>query len=154
MFHRVGVVRPCALEAAGDRGIAVAAAEGIAPTEVLLFDAGAGRRKADILSRIGGAVRLAEGVAAGDQRDRFLVVHRHAAERLANIARCGKWIGLAVRTFRIHIDQTHLHGRERLFEVVFAAVALVLEPCIFRAPVDVFVGLPRIDAAAARIRTS
>ena len=29
--------------------------------------------------RVGGAVGLAEGVAAGDQRDGLLVVHRHAA---------------------------------------------------------------------------
>ena len=35
--------------------------------------------------RIAGAVGLAEGVAAGNQRDRLLVVHRHARERLANI---------------------------------------------------------------------
>ena len=35
--------------------------------------------------RIAGAVGLAEGVAAGDQRDGLLVVHRHAEERLADV---------------------------------------------------------------------
>ena len=35
---------------------------------------------------IAGAVGLAEGVAAGDERDGLLVVHRHAAERLADVA--------------------------------------------------------------------
>jgi hypothetical protein len=37
--------------------------------------------------RIARAVGLAEGVAAGDQGDRLLVVHRHAREGLADVAR-------------------------------------------------------------------
>ena len=44
-----------------------------------------------------GAVALAEGVAADDERDRLLVVHRHAGERLADVARRGERIGVAVR---------------------------------------------------------
>ena len=39
------------------------------------------------------AVGLAERVAAGDERHRLLVVHRHAAERLADVARGGDGIG-------------------------------------------------------------
>ena len=37
--------------------------------------------------RVDRAVGLAERVAADDERDRLLVVHRHAAERLADVAR-------------------------------------------------------------------
>ena len=77
---------------------------------------------------IGGAVRFTERVSAGDQRDGLLVVHRHTRERLANIARRGERIGISVRAFRIHVDQAHLHGRERILEIALAAVALVGEP--------------------------
>ena len=55
-------------------------------------------------------MRLAEGVAAGDQRDGLFVIHRHAREGLADIARRGDRVRVAVRAFRIHIDQAHLHG--------------------------------------------
>ena len=44
-------------------------------------------------------------------------------------------IGIAVRAFRIDVDQAHLHGAERLGELALAAVALVAEPGAFRAPV-------------------
>jgi hypothetical protein len=39
---------------------------------------------------------LAEGVAAGDQGDGLFVVHRHAGEGLADVARRGEGIGVAV----------------------------------------------------------
>ena len=66
-------------------------------------------------------MRLAERVAAGDQRDRLLVVHRHALERLADIPRRGERVRLAVRPFRIDVDQTHLHGGERILKFAVAA---------------------------------
>jgi hypothetical protein len=43
--------------------------------------------------------RLAEGVAAGRQGDRFFVVHRHAGEGLADVAAGSDRIGVAVRAF-------------------------------------------------------
>ena len=46
------------------------------------------------------AVGLAEGVAAGDQGDGLLVVHRHAGEGLADVAGRGERIGVAVRALR------------------------------------------------------
>ena len=63
--------------------------------------------------RIAGAVALAEGVAAGDERDGLLVVHRHARERLADVARGELRIGVAVRALGVHVDEAHLHGAER-----------------------------------------
>src|SRR5690606_41137241 len=56
-------------------------------------------------------------VTAGDERDSFLVVHGHAAEGVANIAGGSDGIGVAVGAFRIDVDQAHLHGRERVFEI-------------------------------------
>jgi hypothetical protein len=73
-------------------------------------------------------MRLAEGVSAGDQGNRLLVVHRHARERLANVPRRSDRIGLAVGAFRIHVDQAHLHRAERIVELTVAAVALVSQP--------------------------
>ena len=90
---------------------------------------------------------LAEGVAAGDQRDGLLVVHRHAGEGLADVAGRGDGIGLAVRPFRIDVDEAHLHGAERIGELALAAVALVAQPRAFRTPVELF-RLPGVDAAA------
>ncbi len=92
---------------------------------------------------------LAEGVTAGNQRDRFFVVHRHAAERFANIPGRRERIRIAVRPFRIDVDQTHLHGGERILKITVAAVALVRQPLAFGAPVDVLFGLPDIRAPAA-----
>ena len=40
---------------------------------------------ADVVG-VAGAVALAERVAADDERDRLLVVHRHAGEGLADVA--------------------------------------------------------------------
>ena len=98
---------------------------------------------------IAGAVGFAEGVTAGDERDRLFVVHGHAAERFANILGRRQGIGLAVRPFRIHVDETHLHGSERILEIAVARVALVAKPGVLLAPVHGFVGLPHIGAPAA-----
>ena len=97
---------------------------------------------------VAGAVGLAEGVAAGDQRDRLLVVHRHAAERLADVPGRGERVRVAVRAFRVDVDQAHLHGGERVFELPVAGVALVAEPLGLGAPVDVLLGLPDVLAPA------
>jgi hypothetical protein len=67
------------------------------------------------------AVRLAEGVAAGDQRHGLLVVHRHAREGLAHVAAGGHRVGVAVRAFGVHVDQAHLHGGQRVLQLALAA---------------------------------
>ena len=94
----------------------------------------------------GGAMGFAEGVPAGDERNRFLVVHRHAAERLSNVDAGGKRIRIAARPLRINVDQTHLRGAEGFLEVALAAVALVVEPSGLRAPVNILFGLGRTSA--------
>ena len=148
LLHFVGVVRPDDLEAAGDRVIAFAGPEFILPAEALLFDRRAFGLGADIDLRIRRAVGLAEGVAAGDQRDGLLVVHRHALERFANVARRGERVRLAVRPFRIDVDQAHLHRAERILQLAIAEIAIIRQPLAFRAPIDEIVGLPAVRAPA------
>jgi hypothetical protein len=139
---------PDDFQAATDGVAAAAGAEGVLPAEALFLDIGAFGQRADILVRIGSAVGLAEAVAAGDQRHRLLVVHRHAAERLANVLRRLDGIGIAVRAFRIDVDQAHLDGAERILELTVAAVALVGEPLALTAPIDVLRRLPHVGTSA------
>ncbi len=141
-------LRPGHFRTAGDGVGAVAGAVLALPAEALVLDGATFRVRAD-QRRIAGAVRLAEGVAARDQCDGFLVVHRHAEERLADILRRRDRIRLAVRSLRIDVDQAHLHRAERFGEFAFAAVAFVAEPGAFRTPVQLF-GLPHIGAAAGK----
>lgn len=143
--------RPRDFEPARDRVRALARAVRALPAEALRFDARGLRLGADV-RRGPRAVRLAERVAARDQRDRLFVVHRHAREGVTNVARRGDRIGIAVRAFRIHVDEAHLHGGERVLELAVARIAAVraaaqFQPDLFRAPVDVL-GLPRVRAAA------
>src|SRR5436305_9262942 len=88
-------------------------------------------------------MRLAERVAADDERDRLLVVHRHPTERVADVPGGSQRIRVAVRSLRIHVDEAHLNGGERIGELPVAAVALVSEPGVLRAPEDL-VGLPDV----------
>ena len=60
---------------------------------------------------------LAEGVAARNQRDGLLVVHRHAVERFTDVLSRRDRIRFAVRSFRIDVNQAHLHGGEGDVEV-------------------------------------
>ena len=139
-------LRPGHFRTAGDGVGAEAGAMLALPAEALILDGAAFRIRAD-QRRIAGAVGLAEGVAAGDQCDGLFVVHRHAEERLADVLRRLDRIGVAVRAFRIDVDQAHLHRAERLGELAFAAVAFVAQPGAFGTPVQFF-RLPHIGAAA------
>src|SRR2546422_1597770 len=139
---------PSDLQAAGDRVTAFARAEPALPAEALLLD-GRGFGLRPHLRFGAGAVSLAEGVTAGDERNRLFVVHRHTAERFANIPGRRDGIRVAVRALRIDVDQTHLNGAERSFEVPVAGVAFVIQPPVLGAPVDVSFRLPDVLATAA-----
>src|SRR6185312_11893172 len=97
--------------------------------------------------RVARAMGLAEGVAARDQGYGLFVVHGHAEERLADILGRRERVGIAVRAFRVDVDQAHLHRAERLGELALSAVTLVAEPGAFRTPIEFF-RLPDVDAAA------
>src|SRR5258708_24918168 len=95
---------PDDFQAAADRIAAFAAAMAALPAEALFLDADGFGHWAD-QRPIAGAVGLAERMSARDERDGLLVVHRHARERLADIPCRSDWIRLAVRPFRIDVDQ-------------------------------------------------
>ncbi len=79
-------VSPDDLGAAGDAIGADARVVLALPAEALVLERARFRLRADE-RRVTRAVGLAEGVAARDQRDGLLVVHRHAGEGLADVAR-------------------------------------------------------------------
>ena len=83
------IVGPGALEPAADRVAALAAAIAARPAEALLLDAGT-LGFGTLVLLIGSTMGFAERVSAGNERNRFLVVHRHEAERLANILCCSE----------------------------------------------------------------
>jgi hypothetical protein len=144
------VRRPGAFEPAGDRMVGNSALVAAGPAQALLGDVGALRFGAD-LGRIARAVALAEGVTAGDERDRLLVVHAHSAERLADVAGRLRRVGVTARTLRVDVDEPHLHRCERVLE----SLARILvdpglaQPLLFGAPEDVLLRLPAVDPAAA-----
>src|SRR5438445_6179515 len=73
-------LRPNYFQAAAGLVAAYARLEFVLPAEALLLDGGRFRLRADQF-RVASTVGFAEGVTAGNQRDRFFVVHGHAAER-------------------------------------------------------------------------
>ena len=100
---------------------------------------------------VDGAVALAKGVTADDERDRLLVVHRHASEGLPDVPGRGERIGVAVRALGVHVDEAHLHGAVGLGELPVAAVALVAQPGVLRAPEDLL-RLPEVLAPEAEAK--
>ena len=91
---------------------------------------------------------FAEGVTTGDQRDGFFVIHRHALEGLADVFRGGYRVGITVGSLRIHVDQAHLHGAERVLEFTITVVAFVAQPFGLGTPVNIFLGFPNVGATA------
>src|SRR5262249_34927859 len=136
------LVGPGALEPAGDRVGALAAAEGVLPAEALRLDGGALGFRTDVPGR-SRTMALADRVTADDERNRLLVIHRHTGECLANVPGGGQRVRGAVGPLRIHVDQTHLHGAEGTGELPVAAVALIAEPGVLRPPEDLL-GLPDV----------
>ena len=90
---------------------------------------------------------FAESVTAGDQRHGLFIIHRHAGKGLADIAAGSDRVGIAVRAFRIDVDQAHLHGCERVFQVAIAAIALIAKPGALGTPIDILFRFPDIGAA-------
>ena len=140
--------RPGALQAAGHRVAGVPLATLVLPAEPLVLDPGGGGLGPEAAGGRVRAVRLAEGVTAGDERDGLLIVHRHAAERFADVLRGSQRIGIAVGPLGVHVDQAHLHRRQRLLQLPVAAVALVGEELLLGPPVDQ-IGLPVVRPPAA-----
>ncbi len=137
---------PGDLQAAGDRVTAHARAEGAPPAQPLLLEAAPFGLRPHI-GLEAGAVGLAEGVAAGDERHRLLVVHGHARESLADIPGRRDRVWIAVRALRVDVDQPHLNGAERILEIPDTGVPLVPQPLVLGAPVDL-IRLPDVRTSA------
>ena len=136
---------PGDFEAAADSVCAESAAVVADPAEALCRDVGPFRLRSFVRLRCC-AVSLAEGVAACDQRDGLLVVHRHARKGFTNEFGGGQRIAVAVRTFRIDVDQAHFGGAERIVEFLEGPVR---EPGRLGTPVHVEIGLPDVLAAGS-----
>ena len=146
--------RPRALDAAGDRVIAKAAFVRGLPAQAHLRDVRP-FRLGPHQRGVARAVRLAERVAARGQRDGFLVVHAHPRERLADVARRLRGVGVAARPLGIDVDEAHLDRGKRAFQHHLAVgldaglVVGMADPFLLGAPVDVLLRLVIVLAAAA-----
>src|SRR5208283_3026708 len=87
---------PSHFQAAADRVIPTARAKFVLPAQTLLLDWGGFGLGTDILVGVGSAVSFAERVPAGNERNRLLVIHRHAGERLPDVAGRGNRIGVPI----------------------------------------------------------
>ena len=128
-----------------------AGAKGVAPAKALLLNP-CGFGFAPDKGGIAGAVGLAEGVATCGQGDGFLVIHCHAGKGFADVAARSDRIGHTVRTLGVHIDQAHLHGGQRGFQLAVTLIAGVGQPCLLGTPIDVFLGLPHVGTATAEAK--
>ena len=142
---------PGAFDPAGNGMHAHAGMEAAHPAKPHLLKRCGFRFRAN-MARGASAMALAEGMATCRQRDGFFVIHRHAGEGFANIAARGDWIRITVRAFRIDVNQTHLHGSERVFQNAVARVALVIQPGFFGAPIDILFRFPDIHAPTAKAK--
>ena len=141
MCPRRRIHRPCAFQSTGDRVRTFARAVAVFPAETLLFNACAFRFNTHIALWPSGTVCLTKGMTAGNQRHSLFVVHRHAAERFANILRRCERVRIAVWALWVYVDQAHLHGAQPIFKLTFTFIALVCKPLALRAPVH-FLRLP------------
>ena len=151
-FDRVW--RPCAFDAAGDRVIAMANTELALPPKPLFGDVAAFRLCTNH-RRVTRTVALAKCVTASSQRNSFFVVHGHPGKCFTDVLCRSQRIRIAVRAFGVHVDEAHLNGCERVLEHTLAAIAaagLIAggQPLFFRAPIDIFLRLENVFAAAAK----
>ena len=146
-----GIRRPGTFNAAGCGVNAQAAFEIILPTEALLNNARAFRLCAHQLG-IAGAMGFTKSMSTGHKRHGLFIIHGHAREGFADVIARGDGIRVAIRAFWVHVDQAHLHGRQRVFQLALATVAVVVKPALFGAPIDIFFGFPNIDATASEAK--
>ena len=74
------------------------------------------------------------------------------AKVIADVARGLQRIGIAVGTLGVHVDQAHLHRRERVLEGLALddpGLRAAADPILLGAPVDVMLGRVDVLAAAA-----
>src|SRR5580698_6407306 len=139
---------PCDFQAAANCITRDTCGVGVRPAEPLLLD-GRAFRFGTHVSGGPGAMSLAEGVTASNQRYSLFIVHRHAAECFSDILGGFERIRIKVRAFRIDVDQAHMRGAVRLGQFAITGETLLrAHPLVFKSPVDVHVRLPNVGTAA------
>ena len=138
---------PCAFEARGDGVATDATGLVIHPAQALLLDVRTLRLGAEVRGTAV-AVGLADGVAAGGERDGLFIIHRHAGERGSHVVRRAQRVGLAVDALGVDVDEAHLHRGQRILQrfAIAALVAVLAQPVVLGAPVDVEFGMPDVLA--------
>jgi hypothetical protein len=139
------LVGPRSLEPAGERVGTLARTGAVDPAEALVLHGAALGLRAEVVGA-DRAVGLADGVTTDDERHGLFVVHRHAAERLADVAGRRERVGVAVGAFGVDVDEAHLNGAQLAVELAIAGVAGIAEPFVLGAPEDLL-GLPFVFAA-------
>mmetsp|Transcript_7768 Transcript_7768/g.8878 ORF Transcript_7768/g.8878 Transcript_7768/m.8878 type:complete len:269 (-) Transcript_7768:291-1097(-) len=153
-------VGPRALQTTGDGVLALAAAKAVLPAQALLFNGGRLRGWPHVRIRVSGAVAFPERVSACNQCHRLLIIHRHACKRFADILGGRQRVWVTIRPLWVHVDETHLHGSQRLLQrrfVTFTAgklgvVPLVRHPHGFWPPVHVSFGFPNVLAPSSKAK--
>ena len=95
------------------------------PAQALHLQACRFRLGADVVGGAG-TMGLAERVATGDQGHGFFIVHGHAAKGFTDVLARGHGVGVTFRAFRVHVDQAHLHGGQRVFQVTLGRQVAIL----------------------------
>ena len=94
-----------------------------------------------------------EGVTTGNQGNGFFIVHGHARKRFANVVGGSLRVRVAIGTFRIHIDQPHHGGCERVLQVsLIREPGVIGEPVFFAAPVHVLIRFPGIFTTTGKTK--
>ena len=138
---------PGDLEAGGDGVRALAAAVGAAPAQALLLERRALGLGADEVGSPAPCVlpNVWPPAMSATVSSSFIAMRR---ERVADVAGRGHRVGVAVGALGVDVDEAHLDRAERVLELALAAVALVAEPGVLRAPEDLL-GLPDVLATEA-----
>ena len=121
---QVGVIPFCRgrgpgpVNTAGYGIFAFATAHAAYPAETLLFDRSRLGFRADML-RAACTVTAAKCMAPGDQGNGLFVIHGHAGKSFANVFPGSENIRFTVWSFRVYVNQTHLHSSKRVFKIPF-----------------------------------
>ena len=140
------LIGPSTFQPAGNRVSGHATTKTVLPAKALFFEGGTFGFGPNVLIRIGSTMGFTKCVSAGNECNCFLIIHRHASERLSNVLGRSERIWITIRPLRIHVDQAHLNGSKRILQFPVTGVAFVPKPCGLRSPVNVFFGAPDILA--------
>ena len=90
----------------------MASAITVFPALALLFNTSACGLRSDVLVGVGCTVSFTKSMSTRDEGNSLFVVHRHTGKSLPDVVRSRNGVWIPVGTFRIDVDQTHLHRSE------------------------------------------